>query len=330
MAILARHAEAVFWAGRHLERAEHTTRMLDVASRASMHFPSSPVQPEWQRLLQVVGADRAFAATGRPATEAAVAQFMVVEPTNPGSVAQTVHQLRENIRTVRDRIPVELWEESNLLQHTVDAPGDTLPDAPFELYSTIRRRCHALSGIVSEVMPRGDSFTFLVLGRMIERATICTRTIRFLVLAPDHNLDEGSILRTVGSLQAYRRRARQGDDAHTLGAFLLQADDVPRTVLSCLRRADGRIQRLMRGTSSGLGPAAMVCGRLRSRLEYSNAELELRTDANALLGEIEVELLNLTTAIADYAFDPSQIPDMHSQFVRPGQAGRPSPSRGPR
>ena len=42
--ILARHAEAVFWAGRHLERTEHTTRMLDIVTRDAMHFPAAPVQ----------------------------------------------------------------------------------------------------------------------------------------------------------------------------------------------------------------------------------------------------------------------------------------------
>lgn len=318
--ILARHAEATFWAGRHLERAEHTTRMLDIATRDSMHFPASPIQPEWQRLLEVMGAAANFEGTGNPADGSNVAQFLVMDRSNDGSVSSSVVQLRENIRTVRDRVPVELWEEANRLLLAINAIGPKLPLEPFELYSTIRRRCHALSGIVSEAMPRDEAFTFLVLGRMIERAIICTRTVRYLVLNSAHTLDEGAVLRTVASLQAYRRRSSQGRDAHTLGGFLLQADDVPRTVLSCLRRADGRIQRLMQGTSGGLAPAAMVCGRLRSHLEYTNAEQELRDDAGSLLDRIESELANLTAAIADYAFDPALIPDRQSQFVRPGQA----------
>lgn len=320
--ILARHAEAVFWAGRHLERAEHTTRMLDIVTRDSMHFPISPIQPEWERLLDVMGAGAAFAAEGKPANGPTVSQFLMMTQSNEGSVSRSIHQLRENIRTVRDRVPVELWEEANRLQMAIDVVGD-LPAAPFELYSTIRRRCHALSGIMSEVMPRGEAYTFLVLGRMIERAIICSRTIRFLVLAPGHTLDQSSVLRTVASLQAYRRRARQGGDDYTLGAFLLQADDVPRTVLSCLRRAEGRVARLMASPGSGLAPAAMVCGRLRSHLEFTNAEQELREDGTSLLDRIESELLNLTAAIADYAFDPAQIPEMHSQFVVPGEPGSP-------
>lgn len=321
--ILARHAEATFWAGRHLERAEHTTRMLDIVTRDSMHFATGPVQPEWLRLLEVIAVDQGFLAMGAPTTADNVAQYLVLDRANPGSVVNSASQLRENVRTVRDRVPVELWEEANRLHLTIGEAGQKLPPEPFELYSTIRRRCNALSGIVSEAMPRDGAFTFLVLGRMIERAMICNRTIRSLVLASDHSLDEGSILRTVSSLQAYRRRRRQGGDDYTLAAFLLQADDVPRTVLSCLRRADGRIRRLVQSTSSGMDPAAMVCGRLRSQLEFTNVELELRNDPDLnLLARIDQELTNLVSAISDYAFDPAQIPDMHSQFVRPGQAPR--------
>jgi uncharacterized alpha-E superfamily protein len=141
-----------------------------------------------------------------------------------------------------------------------------------------------------------------------------------MVLEPDHTLDEGSILRTLSSLQAYRRRSRQGGDSHTLAAFLLQADHVPRTVLSCLRRADGRIQRLLHATQPGLAPAAMVCGRVRAHLEYGNVEQELRDDAQLVLLQLEHELGNLAAAVADFAFDPAQIPSMQSQFIRPGNA----------
>ena len=143
-----------------------------------------------------------------------------------------------------------------------------------------------------------------------------------MVLEPGHTLDEGSILRTLSSLQAYRRRTYQGGDAYTLAAFLLQADHVPRSVLSCLRRADGRIQRLLNATQPGLGPAAMVCGRVRAHLEYGDVEQDLRDDAERVLLHLEFELGNLATAIADYAFDPAQIPSMQSQFVRPGQGPR--------
>lgn len=315
--ILARHAEALFWAGRQLERAEHTTRMLDIVSRDSMHFRLTPLQPEWRLILEVVGLAPSYVETGEPMEGREVARFLFVDDNNVGSVARSVAQLRENIRTVRDRVPVELWEETNRLHLAMVELGGSLPDEPFELYSMVRRRCHAIGGVLAEAMPRDEGFTFMVIGRMIERAILCCRTVRFLVLGNDHALDEGSILRTVSSLQAYRRRPRRGGDRYTLAAFLLQAEDVPRTVLSCLRRADGRMQRLRTG-GPGLAPTLMVCGRLRAQLEFGNIEQDLRADPSPVLTEVERGLNELGATIAEFAFDPAQLPSMQAQFVRPG------------
>ena len=51
--ILARHAEALYWAGRQLERAETTTRALDVVGRNSMHRVT-PTVGERTRILVVL------------------------------------------------------------------------------------------------------------------------------------------------------------------------------------------------------------------------------------------------------------------------------------
>ncbi|MGB5755294.1 MAG: alpha-E domain-containing protein [Acidimicrobiales bacterium] len=318
--ILARHAEAMFWAGRLLERAEHTTRMLDVVGRDSMHFRASPVQPEWRLILETVALHQAFLDSKRQPTQHEVVDFLFFDRSNSGSVAASVSKLRENIRTVRDRVPVELWEETNRLHLSLEAVNDAANGETFEPYSTVRRHCHAIGGVIAEAMPRDEGFTFLVVGRMIERATMTCRTIRCLVLRNGHNLDEGSILRTVSSLQAFRRSHRQVGDPIALAAFLLRADHVPRSVLSCLRRADGRLG-LLGQTAPGLGPATLVCGRARARLEYGDIENELRTDPSRLLLEIEGEVNSLAMAIAEFAFDPAQLPAMRAQFVRPGFHG---------
>lgn len=314
--ILARHAEALFWAGRLLERAEHTTRVLDIATRDSMHFRASPSQPEWKLIVEAIGLANAFAESERQASATDVAEFLFIDAAVAGSVATAVGQLRENIRTVRDRVPVELWEEANRLHLALLALDGHLPSEPFELYSTVRRRCHAMSGVVGESMPRDDSFTFFVVGRMIERAVATCRIVRFLVMGDPHTLDDGAVLRMVASLQAYRRRSGNGSSL-ALSEFLLQADDVPRTVLSCLRRADSRLRRLGEN-SPGLGPALMICGRVRSTIEYGDTGARLREDPHELLIEIEAELRNLSAAIAEHAFDPAQLPTMQAQFIRPG------------
>ena len=53
--ILARHAEALYWAGRKVERAEETTRILDVCGRNAMHIDPAATDDYWVAVVDIVG-----------------------------------------------------------------------------------------------------------------------------------------------------------------------------------------------------------------------------------------------------------------------------------
>ena len=106
--ILARHAEAMFWSGRHLERTEHATRVLDIAGMTSMHHRPERTGDEWMRVLRLLGLAGAFEERGSPLSEAEVVRFAFADTSHAGSVISTAQQLRENIRAVRDRVPVQI------------------------------------------------------------------------------------------------------------------------------------------------------------------------------------------------------------------------------
>lgn len=188
--ILARHAEALYWAGRLLERSEHATRALDVVVRNTMHYRMPRALAEWKLLLDVFALAyryrEAGGAFGRDLDRERVADFLFAEADNPGSVVSSVRQLRENVRAVRDRVPVELWEATNRLHldlAATDAVG-LLQEGPYQLFSSVRRGCQAISGVVAEAMPRDDGFVFFDSGRMIERSITTCRVVQFGLIAP--------------------------------------------------------------------------------------------------------------------------------------------------
>ncbi len=323
--ILARHAEALYWAGRQLERSEHTTRALDVVARNTMHYRIPRALAEWGLLLDVFGLTDRFRATATTAVDldrTRVADFLFADATNPGSVVSSVRQLRENIRTVRDRVPVELWEEANRLHldlGAVDA-AHLLHEGPYELFSSVRRGCQTISGVVAEAMPRDDGYTFFDSGRMIERSIMTCRVIRFGLFGEARHFDHAILLRLVSSLQAYRRMVGHDHDRLALAAFLLRTELVPRSVLSCLRRVDDHLETLQRA-APGMAPARQVCGRIRSVLEFGDTERSLADDHARYLLEIESGVLDLGHMVASYAFNPIHSTGLHAQFVRPGGSG---------
>lgn len=359
--ILARHAEALYWAGRQLERSEHATRALDVVVRNTMHYRMPRALAEWKLLLDVFALAHRYRAAGgaldRDLDRERVADFLFADAANPGSVVSSVRQLRENIRAVRDRVPVELWEEANRLHldlAATDAVG-LLQEGPYQLFSSVRRGCQAISGVVAEAMPRDDGFVFFDSGRMIERSITTCRVVQFGLIAPARDrggavgaegagptaiaaspgdgaasdgdaaiegavFDHSVLLRLVTSLQAYRRMVGYDEDPTALAAFLLRAEPVPRSVLSCLRRVGAHLDALQ-AAAPGLAPARLICGRVRSTLEFGDVEGALAEDPADYLTGIEAGAISLGDSIAR-AFNPVHAPDQHTQFVRPGGGSR--------
>ena len=316
--ILARHAEALFWAGRQLERAEHTARVLDVMARNAMHFLPGRAAVEWRRVLHILGLAVAFDAAGRRVDARNVTDYVFADPTNPGAVRASVEQLRENVRTVRDRVPVELWETANLLHIELRGTNvaELLSAEPFELTSRVRHGCQTVTGVVTEAMPRDEGYAFMQVGRMLERSTLLVRLIRHGLLGAGEDAEPAAILRMASSLQAFRRDHGYDDRPPVIAGFLLATESVPRSLLSCLRQTERRLEPLIE-MAPGVQPARRIAGRLRSRLEFGDLGDEL-ADADAFLLDLEIELTKLAAVIRVHAFDPALTTVTHSQFIRPG------------
>ena len=81
--MLARHAESLFWAGREIERAESTARMLDVTYHGLLEAMPWEAERSWMDLLKVLWLDRPFAELEQGVRAATVSEFLGVRPGQP-------------------------------------------------------------------------------------------------------------------------------------------------------------------------------------------------------------------------------------------------------
>ena len=77
--------------------------------------------------------------------------FLLSGVDNPGSVVSSVTAVRENMRSVRDRIPIELWEEANglYLRFPFLGHADAAPSGLHEVLLMVRRAAWAVAGASS-------------------------------------------------------------------------------------------------------------------------------------------------------------------------------------
>ena len=91
--MLSRVADSLYWMSRYLERAEHTTRLLDVNLNLMLDESSTSSDHRWLRVLQALGKPRRVRWTGDPY---ALARCLTFDTENKSSVLSCIIRAREN------------------------------------------------------------------------------------------------------------------------------------------------------------------------------------------------------------------------------------------
>ncbi len=336
--MLARHAEDMFWAGRYLERAEDTARMvratllstvaegpaqaidrmrnLTRTLRLDESAPTENVQAMAERLTMSPPMLRSRAGLGIDVQ--AEATRLVASPSLAGSVVFCIGCARENFRTLRDQIPSELWEQMNQF-HLRLRQGDfsaAMDHDPFPTLDLVQASCQTLTGVISSSMSRNEGYRFLVLGQMLERALMTCRlvAVRYLELDGSSYDEMALTLRSVSGLEAYQRVGRSSPLGADVARFLLLDDSFPRSVLHCLRVSENHVGALV---THGKPPLLRRLGRLRSELEYGDFD-EMVADLPDHLAAIEAGVREVAELVARHFFGDSEVFDLHAQSIKPG------------
>lgn len=302
--MLARHAESLFWAGRYIERAESTARMLDVTYHTHLEAMAGNETASWHDLLKILNVDMAFSESDRILSAAEVSEFLVFEPTNPGTIRSNVTRARENLRAVRELISTELWESINAFHLRVSARDlrDDVTGEPHELYAMIRTQCQTIAGVANETMPRDETWNFLSLGWMLERSIT---TVRLLLVRYSQLVSAGatggfhhwvSTLKSASGSEAFRRRFRASMDPADVVAFLLMSPRFPRSVLFGLQSAEKALSWI-EGTPTPQSRPQRLLGRLRADVEFLDVKELLAGDLSVYLDMIERDIRQVADSV---------------------------------
>lgn len=257
--LLARMAEAVYWAGRYLERAESTARFVQVHTDTHVDLPVGE-DIGWEPLLTIVGVhteftDRSVLPNGDgEVTEADVVEFVLHHDENPASILASLAAARSNLRTARPIVPREAWEVCNELWLT---SIDHLDEASSREGRVLWLRrviagCQRITGILLGAMTRDEAMSFLWIGQNLERADLTTRVldVRSGDLHPQRGDDPYdvvhwmAVLRSLAAYQPFRRAMPARPQGGSTLRFLLQDDRFPRAVAACLSEVRSHLKEL--------------------------------------------------------------------------------------
>ncbi|MDH3201367.1 MAG: alpha-E domain-containing protein [Myxococcales bacterium] len=258
--MLSRVAERTYWAGRYLERAENTARLVNTYGSLLLDLPAQ-AGVRWSQVLQIVAAEEAFAARYSGSAEKDVLEFLLADADNPGSIVSSLSSARENFRTSREVIPREGWERINelYLMGQRDLPRAVGQRRRFETLADCVSRCQQITGLLSGTMSHGDAYRFLRMGNYLERADMTSRVVDVAAatlarddptLARYENTLWMTVLRSLSAYQMYRQYVRRRIAADEVVGFLLADAQFPRSVAHALDALRRSVEAIARGEAS--------------------------------------------------------------------------------
>ncbi|HEX6337114.1 MAG TPA: alpha-E domain-containing protein [Jiangellaceae bacterium] len=270
--MLSRVAEALFWIGRYVERAEDTARLLDVHFHEVLEDPGVDEEATYSVLLTVMGVSDNTARRHRDSR--AVMELLGYDEATPNSIVGALVAAWQNARGAREALSAEIWEclnsTHNSLPTRVSAARDFGP-APF--FSYIRERAATFAGYVEASLSRDASHDVLVLGRSLERVDMTARLLAARIGTGRGSEGWTATLHACSAHDAYLRTYHEGVEAQRVIEFLLVDRLFPRSVFHALSAGEQALARLdpAYGRSALDEPARRAIGRARTDLEFLSA-----------------------------------------------------------
>ena len=321
--MISRVADSLNWMSRYLERAEHTTRLLDVNLNLMLDESANSADRRWQRVLQSLGSPKDVLWEGDAFK---LSRQLTFAADSCSSVLGCIVAARENARHVREQISTEMWQRLNSLYLQVTRPemqsdmhAEALlreHEAPTEFLSQVMEAVHQFQGVTDSTMSHGEGWQFIQVGRYMERAAATAMLLESYQdeLWREHeHLRDGNeflewmgLLRSATAFEAYCKVYTADLTPEWILEFLLLDADFPHSLrfsIDSMQHALEAVEHVSGGSRSD--KLSRISGRLRATLSYSSVDEILSAGVVDYLHQVQRHCAEIHKAIYELYIDYS-------------------------
>jgi uncharacterized alpha-E superfamily protein len=305
--MLSRVADSLYWMSRYLERAEHSTRMLDVNLNLMLDGSPTSSDRRWLRLLQSLGNPKRVKWDGNPYE---LARQLTFESSYKSSIVSCIVAARENARHVREQISTEQWHRLNSLYLQMTRPEvkaamkhdpeNVAGDAPTAFLTEVMEAVHQFQGVTDSTMSHGEGWQFIQVGRYLERASETALLLEAyhedLWANPDKPLEGHEylewmgLLRSATAFEAYCKVYTADLTPERILEFLLLDEQFPHSLrfsIDSMQSALGAIQG--ESGKARVEELQRIAGRMSANLRFASVEEILNGDVIKYLRSIQAQ-----------------------------------------
>jgi uncharacterized alpha-E superfamily protein len=244
-------------------------------------------------------------------TEAALYKLLL-DPANTNSLKAVLTNARENARGIQDNITKEVWEQVNGMYHSINAPlliEKLRGNDALETVDMFCRESILYNGVTDTTMPRGLGWSFMNLGRYIERCFLTIEIADKFFSFIDYNLsDEKDILQwkpMLLALSGYELHLKTYRSAsHNVNALhqVVFNKQFTRSVLYSLSRISKYLFDVLQENNTEHKDAITKrFGRLLSKVEYMDTDTLNNENLKDFFEELKTSLGDFSNMIG-YSF----------------------------
>ena len=319
--IQSRVADDLFWLGRYSERADWTMRVMRSALRrvAEDNGPATGRRGSRKCLELLLGMrdDAAGVEAARaPQLEMVVLLANLIRGGNaPRTLERTCNGLHRVAHLTRDRLSLEAWQTLSKF-----GPGDswgqglnaTSPNTLLDQLDEGLASLAAFNGLMHENMTRNFGWSFLDMGRRLERAYNLSEAVRTLFVPPPGEEEQQSslllLLELADSFITYRSRYRLDPLLPLVLDLLLLDETNPRSLTFQLTALSRHMESLPdANTGRGLAEDQRILLALSTSIRLADVEgMASEPEAKGLallMGEQLRKLPEFSTALSRHYFN---------------------------
>lgn len=308
--MLSRVANTIYWLGRYMER---TNGMLQVILTQYISSQDEISNFTWEPLLKMYGElnDENINTIESNSFEALA--YMLLESSNSASTYNNIMYSRENARGIQDHISKEVWQCLNDFYHFIRESNKikekSLAD-PVSMIDQLMRNGLLFTGTVDNTMVRGEGFTFINIGKFLERA-IHTSEITRVKMNELFNDEKDTfesmklryLLNSLFGFEIYLKKYKGTFTKKNVLDLVLHNPAFPHSILYSIERLYKYFCRLRpESLPENYEHMEFLIGKTMNNVKYTLANENDSKSLNTFFSQTRVELFDISNAFNKYYF----------------------------
>ncbi|WP_416147866.1 alpha-E domain-containing protein [Salipaludibacillus sp. HK11] len=261
--MLSRVAEGVYWMARNMERAENNARVLEARLIHALEVSNSEAvaDTDWESVVEICSSYEEYSEVYDDLLPETVAHFVSFDKANINSIVNCIEYARNNARSVREIIPQELWEILNDAYLTINNQNYSYWSMKkiYAFLQSIKTLSFTVQGAIESSMLREEAYTFLKIGKWLERAEKTARILNVVceitkgedeAIQEDHYYYWLSALQFVNGHDAYLKKYPPTMESRKVLHFLISYHQFPRSIEYCIDHVREAVKELEGGKVS--------------------------------------------------------------------------------